>query len=163
MELLKPSTGTRALKGAERARRSRRRRKEKGKAVTWEADSGEATLMALGFSGVREASAEPSLPPSFQPVYLRISCGEDTRQGSQSVQRFWRFDVSSVVDIEVYFGDVLLRLGEVLVADVGFHVLSMVWGGIGLEDLSVQNGVPTVQREQEEYQVGWSQSGLVGV
>ena len=40
-------------------------------------------------------------------------------------------DVSSVVDIEVYFGDVLLRLGEVLVADVGFNVLSP-WCGAEL-------------------------------
>ncbi|CAE7265621.1 unnamed protein product [Symbiodinium sp. CCMP2592] len=36
--------------------------------------------------------------------------------------------VSGVVDLEVYFGDVFLRLEEVLVADVGFNVVSP-WTG----------------------------------
>ena len=36
--------------------------------------------------------------------------------------------VSGVVDLEVHFGDVFLRLEEVLVADVGFNVLSP-WTG----------------------------------
>ena len=44
VELLGASTGTRAPKGAERARRSRRRRKEKGKAVTWVSPNRKQTL-----------------------------------------------------------------------------------------------------------------------
>ena len=66
--------------------------------------------------------------------------------------------MSGVVDLELHFGDVFLRLEEVLVAEVGFNVISLDGLRAGLEDLPCERWVAVVQGEQEEHQA----YGLVG-
>ena len=67
--------------------------------------------------------------------------------------------VSGVVDIEVHFGDVFLRLEEVLVAEVDF---SLDGFRARLEDLPCERWVEVVQGEQEEHQACGCSAGLVG-
>ena len=71
--------------------------------------------------------------------------------------------VSGVVDLEVHFGDVFLRLEEVLVAEVGFNVISP-WTASerGWKTFLAKGGSRLYKGNKKEHQACGCSAGLVG-
>ena len=67
-----------------------------------------------------------------------------------------------VSDLEVHFGNVFLRLEEVLVAKVGFNNFFLDGFQERLE-VSCERWIKVVQGEQEEHQACGCLAGLVGI